>query len=94
MFEIQKSPEGHMVLIGRFDASQVARAEEVFGSLTETCIIDCERLDYISSAGLGVLLGTYKRLEATGGTLKLIRLKKLVRDVFRYSRIDTIFEVE
>ena len=47
-----------------------------------------------ASPGLGVLLGTYKRLEATGGTLKLIRLKKLVRDVFRYSRIDTIIEVE
>ena len=94
MFDIQRSSEGHVALIGRFDASQVDRAQDVFDTLTESCIIDCQALDYISSAGLGVLLGTYKRLEATGGTLKLIRLKKLVRDVFRYSRIDTIIEVE
>jgi len=57
-------------------------------------VIECDGLEYISSAGLGVLLATYKRLAASGQTVKLVGMRKLVRDVFRYSRMDTIFEVE
>ena len=57
-------------------------------------MIDCSGLEYISSAGLGVLLGTFKRLDEKGASLKLTGMRKLVRDVFRYSRMDTIFEIE
>ena len=94
MFEITKTEEGKIELTGRFDASQVARAQEVFGTVQGTCVIDCANLEYISSAGLGILLATYKRLHADGHTLRLQNMRKLVRDVFRYSRMDTIFEVE
>jgi len=94
MFEITKTEEGKVKLSGRFDASQVARAQEVFDTVQGTCVIDCSNLEYISSAGLGILLATYKRLHADGHTLRLQNMRKLVRDVFRYSRMDTIFEVE
>lgn len=96
MLEIEQSEESPntLKLRGRFDASQVARAHEVFGAIEKSCVIDFGDLDYISSAGLGVLLATQKRLGDQGEHLKLINMKKLVRDVFRYSRLDTIFEIE
>ena len=94
MFEINRTEAGAIRLAGRFDASQVSSAQEIFDTVEGDCVIDCGDLEYISSAGLGILLATYKRLQAGGYTLKLRNLRKLVRDVFRYSRMDTIFEIE
>jgi len=94
MFTIQRAEDGTIVLSGRFDASQVATAQAVFEAVTESATVDFTALEYISSAGLGVLLGTHKRLSETDAKLKLRGMKKLVRDVFRYSRLDTIFEIE
>ena len=56
--------------------------------------LDCGQLEYISSAGLGVLLKTQKRLLAAGGKLRLVGLKPHLRDIFRYSGFDQIFEIE
>jgi anti-anti-sigma factor len=94
MFEISMPEAGRIVVSGRFDASQVDKAQALFDTVKGSCVIDCSELEYISSAGLGVLLGAYKRLDAQGASLKLTGMRKLVRDVFRYSRMDTIFEIE
>ena len=56
--------------------------------------LDCTGLQYISSAGLGVLLKTQKRLSAAGGKLKLTGLSRHLRDVFQYSGFDRIFDIE
>ena len=94
MFDIRDAGDGTLILEGRFDASQVDRAQAVLGEVEGSCEIDCAGLEYISSAGLGVLLATYKRLSASGHTIRLRNMRKLVRDVFRYSRMDTIFVVD
>jgi serine/threonine-protein kinase RsbW len=59
--------------------------------------LDCTALDYISSAGLRVLLGTSKRLSGTGGALRLFGLNETVREVFDisgFSRILAVFATE
>ena len=94
MFSIRDSGDGQLIMEGRFDASQVDAAQAVLGVLEGSCEIDCSGLEYISSAGLGVLLATYKRLSESGHTIRLKNMRKLVRDVFRYSRMDTIFVVD
>jgi anti-anti-sigma factor len=52
------------------------------------------RLEYISSAGLGVLLKTQKRLMASAGKLRLSGVQPHLRDVFTYSGLDQIFEID
>jgi anti-anti-sigma factor len=81
-------------LEGRFDAAQAPLVQAALDQITASCVIECDGLEYISSAGLGVLLAAYKRLSASGHTIRLLGMRKLVRDVFRYSRMDTIFQVE
>ena len=63
---------------------------EVTGSL----VIDFAELDYISSAGLGVLLGAQKRLGESGSSLKLVSMNKHIREIFRIAGFDRIFEIE
>ena len=91
---VRKKDENLIVLSGRFDASQTEKAQEVFQTLTESSIIDVSDLDYISSAGLGVLLATLKRLTDMGKSLRLLNMNKHVRDVFKYSGLDRVFEIE
>jgi len=94
MFKISRNENGTVLLEGRLDASQVEAASGVLDTLTASCVVDFSHLDYISSAGLGVLLKTQKRLGSTGQTLKLVNMNKMIRDVFRIARFDLIFPIE
>lgn len=94
MLEIEVGPDGVLILSGRFDASQVEKARPVFLSLSEGKTVDLARLDYISSAGLGVLLAAQKRLSERGQSLRLINVNSHIRDVFRFSGFDQIFEIQ
>jgi len=93
MLEIEVGANDVVILSGRFDASQVDKARPFFLSLSESKTVDLARLDYISSAGLGVLLAAQKKLSERGQSLKLINVNSHIRDVFRFSGFDQIFEI-
>jgi anti-anti-sigma factor len=93
MFEINHSGS-EIQLNGRFDASQAEKAREVFNSLANSTVVDFALLDYISSAGLGVLLGAQKRLAESGHSLKLTNMNGHIREIFRIAGFDSVFEVE
>jgi anti-sigma B factor antagonist len=93
MLEIREGNNNHLILTGRFDASQVEKARGVFLALNEGKTLDFSGLDYISSAGLGVLLAAQKRLSQKGHRLRLVNVNNHIRDVFRFSGFDQIFEI-
>jgi anti-sigma B factor antagonist len=93
MFDIREGPNHDLVLLGRFDASQTEKAKQVFLSLARGTTVDFAQLDYISSAGLGILLAAQKRLSAQGQSLRLINVNSHIRDVLRFSGFDQIFEI-
>lgn len=94
MFEINLVNKNEILLSGRFDATQVEKALEIFINIQETHIVNFEKLDYISSAGLSVLLKTQKRLTTNGHQLKLKNINKHIREIFQYTGFDMIFEIE
>jgi anti-sigma B factor antagonist len=94
MLDIRVDDQGVIVLAGRFDASETAKAETFLAAVAESRSVDLADLQYISSAGLGVLLAAQKRLMAGGHALKLINVRGHVREVFHYSGFDRVFEIE
>ncbi len=56
-------------------------------------LVDFDKLDYISSAGLRVLLAAAKQLKAENGELRICGLNELVKEVFDISGFATIFKV-
>jgi len=94
MLAIEMGADGAVVLNGRLDAAQAPAAQAFLDKVQGPVTIDCGQLEYISSAGLGVLLKTQKRLLAAGGKLRLVRLKPHLRDIFTYSGFDQLFEIE
>lgn len=94
MFEIRLGQQGEVICEGRLDASQAAKAQTFLDALSAPHVLDLSGLEYISSAGLGVLLRTQKRVLQTGGGLRLVNVSRHIRDIFRYSGFDRIFEIE
>jgi anti-sigma B factor antagonist len=93
MFEIGFKESGEVAVSGRLDAAQAARAQEFLDSLDGRCVIDMAELEYVSSAGLGVLLRTHKRLMAGKEGLELVNVNKHIADIFRYSGFDKLFAI-
>lgn len=94
MFDIRVAENGEIILSGRFDATQAERVREEMREVNDSCTVNFEKLDYISSSGLGVLLSVQKRLSASGGSLKLVKLNRHISEVFRIAGFDQIFEIE
>ncbi len=94
MFEIHRLSSTEIKLVGHFDASQVETASEIFDAVNESTTVHFNQLDYISSAGLSVLLYTQQRLSKTDGALKLIGMNPHVRLVFEYAGFEQIFNIE
>lgn len=94
MLALELDDEGKIRMTGRLDASQAAVAQAFLDRLNGSLTLDCTALEYLSSAGLGVLLKTQKRLLAAGGGLKLIKVSRHLRDIFSFSGFDQIFQIE
>ncbi len=93
MFEIEFFDGGHIAVAGRLDAAQAVKAQALLDRAEGLCVLDLARLEYISSAGLGVLLKTHKRLMGSGNGIKLINVNHHIHDIFRYSGFDKLFEI-
>ncbi len=93
MFDIGFNDGGDVMVLGRLDAAQAPRAQEFLDQVSGRCVIDMEQLEYVSSAGLGVLLRTHKRLMDGESGLELINVNKHIADIFRYSGFDKLFSI-
>jgi len=56
-------------------------------------LLDFEKLNYISSSGLRVLLVAHKRLEGNSGQVRICNPNTIVREVFDTSGFSEIFSV-
>ncbi len=94
MFDIQHGDDGIIVCSGRLDAAQCAKGQAFMDEITQSSTLDFDALEYISSAGLGILLKTQKRLAENGAALRIINVNNHIHDVFRYSGFHAIFDIE
>jgi anti-sigma B factor antagonist len=56
-------------------------------------VVNFEKLDYISSAGLRILLAAAKQLKGNSGELRICSLNEVVQEVFDISGFTTILTV-
>lgn len=94
---------GHQVIGGalvlkpsrRIDSSSAKAFEDDASALVDAgpkqVVVDASDLDYISSAGLRVILTTAKKAKAGGGGLTIACAKANVKEVLAVSGFDNIF---
>lgn len=84
-------------LNGRLDASTSSKVEtfigEIFEGGAQALIIDFTKLDYISSAGLRVMLSVAKRAKTAQAKLALFGLTDEVKQIFDISGFTNILPV-
>ena len=88
MLNITKKQEGDaltVMLEGRLDTNTSpdfqAEVEPLLGSIAGLTL-DCEKLNYISSAGLRVLLTFEQEMEEQDKTMQLCHVNEVIHDVF------------
>ena len=98
--EMTQSKKEKLVILGlkgKLDANTSNSLEEKLLSLIEggekQIVVDFSHLDYISSAGLRVILMAAKRLKNANGKIVLCALNENVREVFDLAGFSTIFSI-
>ena len=84
----------NVALDGRLDTTTAPELENFISNHydgTGSIVIDCEKLSYISSAGLRVLLAAQKK---TKGAMKLTNVCELVMEVFEMTGFADILVIE
>ncbi|KQC05140.1 MAG: hypothetical protein APR55_05955 [Methanolinea sp. SDB] len=93
---MEKNPQ-IIRLSGRIDATTAPGMEkELFSGIeegTRAMIIDLEAVDYMSSAGLRVLLSALKKMKSVGGEVRLSSLQPHVREVFEMTGFSRLFTI-
>ena len=83
---------------GNLDTNTSPEAESKINELIDAgnqkLLVNFEQLNFISSAGLRVLLATVKKLNASGGDLRICALNATVQEVFDISGFVTILSVK
>ncbi len=98
--EITKDYNGNDLTVkveGRIDTvtSQVLdrEFEEEYDKLS-SLTLDCEKLEYISSAGLRILIQTEKELKGMGKTFTIININDTIKEILRMSGIDKLLNIQ
>ena len=95
--EIKKNAkETTLEVVGRLDTITAPVLEKTIGENigdTQSLVLDLKRLEYISSAGLRVLLGAQKKMK-NNGSMKLIGVCEEVMEVLEMTGFADILTIE
>jgi anti-sigma B factor antagonist len=70
--------------------------EQLVTVLEDGCtsvIIDLEKVTFIDSSGLGVLVGALRRARERGGAVRLVCTRDSVLKIFRITGLDKVFPI-
>lgn len=87
-----------VAIVGRIDTVTSPQLEKkiqpYLSEIGLTLIFECEKLDYVSSSGLRVILVAHKQISAKGGKFILRNLTSEVRSVIDLTGFSRIINIE
>ncbi|MBR3317620.1 MAG: STAS domain-containing protein [Atopobiaceae bacterium] len=93
----QNGAEATLALEGKLSVATSPDLEAAINNLPESTtnfVIDLAKLDYISSAGLRVLVSTEKLATRRGGAMRLVHPNDEVTEVFEMTGLSDVFTIE
>ena len=95
--EIKRNAEETIIeLVGRLDTTTAPALDKTINediSDTKNLVLDVKELEYISSAGLRVLLGAQKKMQKIG-SMKVTNVREEVMEVFEMTGFADILVIE
>lgn len=84
-------------LAGRLDSNSSPELDRRIVSAMEegsrNFVLECQRLDYITSAGLRVVVKTAKKLKPVSGRIVLCAMADYVKEVFEIAGFDSFLPI-
>lgn len=85
------------VVAGEIDVYSAPKLRQQLADLVDLgrykLILDMEALEFLDSAGLGVLVGGLKRVRAYGGSLSLVCTQDRILRLFRITGLTMVFPI-
>ena len=84
-------------ITGRLDTTTAPNLETAINELSEDAkelVFDMSGVEYISSAGIRVLLGAYKKMSVNKGTMRIEKSSEMVREVFEMTGLFEMVDKE
>ena len=83
---------------GELDTAAAIEVEKemkpLYDNEDKDIVIDCEKLEYIASSGLRILLGILKKAKTVGNRVVMKNTNDVIRDVLDMTGLTSIFEFE
>ena len=82
-------------ITGRLDTTTAPNLESVINELpedTKELIFDMSGVEYLSSAGIRVLIGAYKKMNTNQGIMRIEKANDMVREVFEMTGLLELLE--
>ena len=96
--QIEKKLEGEKLtlkVIGRLDTNTTPDLDAALKlDGVKEVVFDFADLQYISSAGLRILMTAHKAMAAAGGAMKVLHPNAMVRGVFEITGLSSVFVIE
>ena len=84
-------------ITGRLDTTNYSILEKKLMELIDSnhtkILVDCSKMDYISSSGLRILLMALKKITLMKGKFVLCGLQENIHEIFEISGFTSIFEI-
>ena len=96
---IRNQTDGNKTILapeGRIDTITSPELEEAIAKIPEgvtSLTLDLSHVDYVSSAGLRVLLATFKQMKVNKGSMELTNVGENFKDVLQNTGLDAVFGV-
>ena len=84
-------------ITGRLDTTTAPNLQSVVNELSEDTkelIFDMTGVEYISSAGIRVLIGAYKKMKSNQGTMRIEKANDMVCEVFEMTGLSEMLGQE
>ena len=98
--EINEQKTDQCVIIGitgRLDTTNYSLLEkklmELIDNHQDKILVDCSKMDYVSSSGLRILLMALKKITMLKGKFVLCGLQENIHEIFEISGFTSIFEI-
>lgn len=80
------------IVLGEGDVQVKERIKDLLSDGQRRILLNLAEVNYIDSAGLGTLIGSYTTAKRDGGSLKLVNLTKRIQDLLAITKLITVFE--
>ena len=80
------------IVLGEGDVQVKERIKDLLSDGQRRILLNLSEVNYIDSAGLGSLIGSYTTVKRDGGSLKLMNLTKRIQDLLAITKLITVFE--